>query len=304
MSITKDQIKDMAKSMGMDLCGVGGIDRFKTSPEGRHPCDVLPGCKSVIVIGARLLDGVVQANFRAAEDGRSDLKGIYGTYGYAMLPNFELTYSCYAIARFIESNADAVATPCSTGPMTNGFQLSLRHAAVAAGLGQFGFLGIVLTPQYGPRNRFGAILTTLELESDPMYDGSSLCDPEKCGICAKVCPTGAIPTPGTQAVEHVEIGGKSYDYAHVHFAKCRKALQAMTKELGGTGDYLTEKDPTMADLLEAERRMPIDTMGLQHINSWNCGRCLSYCPVGNWGTRFKKSGLSKGAATVYIEEKL
>jgi epoxyqueuosine reductase QueG len=277
------------------MCGVGSIDRFKTSPKGRHPCDVLPGCKSVIVVGARLLDGVVQANFRAFEDGRSDLKGIFGMYGYTIMPNFELAYVCYATARYIESNSDGIATPCSTGPMTNGAQISIRHAAVAAGLGQFGYMSIVLTPKYGPRNRFGVILTTLELEPDPMYDGPSLCDPEKCGICAKVCPTGAIRTPCTHELEHVEIGGKKYDYTLVHFAKCRKALQAMTKELGGRGDYLTEEEPTIEDLMAAEARMPADTIGLQHINSWNCGRCQTYCPAGNWGEHYKKTGLSRGA---------
>lgn len=304
MDVTKNGIKDLARSLGMDLCGVSGIDRLKTSPEGRHPYDVLPGCKSVIVVGVRLLDGVVQANFRAFEDGRSHLKGIYGTYGYTMLPNFELTYACYAVARFIETNSEAVATPCSTGPMTNGMQLSIRHAAVAAGLGQFGYMSIVLTPEFGPRNRFGVILTTLELEPDPMYNGPPLCIPEKCGICAKVCPTGAICAPDKEMPEHVEISGQAYSYTHVNFAKCRKALQAMTKDLGGKDDYLTETEPSLEDLLEAEKRMPADTMGLQHINSWNCGRCQTYCPAGNWGRRFMKTHLSKGPASVFVDEKL
>jgi len=299
----KYQIKDYAKSLGMGLCGIAGIDRFKTSQEGKHPCDILPDCKSVIVVGVPLLDGVVQANFRAFEDGRTDLKGLYGTYGYAMLPNFELAYACYAIARFIETNTDAIATPCSTGPMMNGIQISIRHAAVAAGLGQFGYMSIVLTPEYGSRIRFGVILTTLELPSDPMYDGPSLCAPDKCGICVKVCPTGALRAYGTHELEHVEIGGKKYDYTLVHLPKCRKALQAMTKELGGREDYLTDEEPTIEDLLAAEQRMPMDTIGLQHINSWNCGKCQTYCPAGNWGERFKKTGLSRGAGSVFVEEK-
>ncbi len=303
MSITKEQIKELAKSLGMGMCGVAGVDRFETSPEGRNPRDVLPGCKSVIVVGAPLLDGVIQSNFRAFEDGRRDLKGVYGTYGYALIPNFELTYVCYAVARYIERNSGNVAMPCSTGPMMNGVQISIRHAAVAAGLGQFGYMSIVLTPEYGPRVRFGVILTTLELEPDPMYDGPQLCEPAKCGICAKVCPTGAIREPGTHDLEHVEMGGKKFTYTHVHFPKCRKALQAMTKDLGGSGDYLTEPEPTMEDLAAAEARMPIETKGLQHISSWNCGKCQTYCPVGDWGGRYKKTGLSGGAQRAFVEDK-
>ena len=298
MSITKEQIKDAATSLGVDMCGIAGVEIFNSSPEGTHPCDILPGCKSVIVVGVRLLDGVVQANFRAFEDGRSNLKGIYGTYGYTMLPNFELTYVCYAVARHIERNSSAYATPCSTGPMTNGNQISIRHAAVAAGLGQFGHMSIVLTPDYGPRVRFGVVLTTLELPQDPMYNGPPLCNPEKCNVCAKVCPTGAISPYGAKEPEHVAIGDKTYDYPLVNRPKCLKALQAMTKELGGSGDYLLEAEPTMEDLVEAERRMPIDARGLQHITSWNCGRCQAYCPAGNWGERYKAKGLSKGAPSL------
>ena len=304
MNITKEQIKEYATSLGMEVCGIASIDRFNGAPEGTHPRDVLPGCKSVIVVAARLLDGVIQANFRAIEDGKTHLKGVYGTYGYAMLPNFELTYVCYAIARHIEKNAGEIAMPCSTGPMTNGMQISIRHAAVAAGLGEFGYMSIVLTPEHGPRVRFGVILTTLELEPDPMYDGPKLCNPEKCDICVKVCPTGAIKPHGTHELERVEIGGKVYEYTHVHFAKCRKALQAMTKALGGKDDYLPEAEPTTEDLYAAEERMPIDIMGLQHINSWHCGRCQTYCPAGNWGQRYKQTGLSQGPKLAFVEEKL
>ena len=301
MSTFKEQIKEHVKSLGMDVCGVASMDRFETSMEGYHPWEVLPGCKSVVMIGVHLLDGVIQANFRAFEDGRDDLKGIYGMYGYTFIPNFELTYACYSVARFIEAISGSVATPCSTGPMTNGLQISIRHAAVAAGLGELGYMGIVLTPEYGSRIRFAAILTRLELEPDPMYDGPRLCN--NCGICAKVCPTGALAAPGTKKLEKVEIGGKVYEYPLIHFAKCRKALQAMTKALGGQDDYLPEDDPTMADLEAGEARMPLDWVGLQHIPSWKCGRCQTYCPSGNWGEHYKKTGLSKGPSCVFIEDK-
>ena len=304
MSVTKEQIKEYAASLGMEACGVASVDRFNGAPEGTHPCDVLPGCKSVVVVAARLLDGAIQANFRAIEDGKTHLKAVYGTYGYTMLPNFELTYVCYAIARRIEKSSGEIAMPCSTGPMTNGIQVSIRHAAVAAGLGEFGYMSIVLTQEHGPRVRFGVILTTLELTPDPMYGGPALCNPEKCGICAKVCPTGAIRPHGTHELERVEMSGKAYQYTLVNFAKCRKALQAMTKALGGKDDYLPEAEPTTEDLFAAERRMPAEIVGLQHINTWHCGRCQTYCPAGNWAQRYKQTGLSQGPNRAFVEEKL
>lgn len=292
----KQAIKDTAFKSGMDLCGFASIDRFATSPQGRNPQDVLPGCKSVIVVGVRLLDGIVQANFRDFEDGRSDLKGLYGTYGYSILPNFELTYSCYAIAQLIERNTGKAATPTSTGPMTNGMQVSIRHAAVAAGLGEFAWMSIVLTPEFGPRNRFGVILTTLEIEPDPMYEGKKLCNPEKCGICTKICPTQALSKYGDEEKTRVvEMGGKRYEYCSVNMSKCHSALMSLTKELGGKEDFLTTDDPTPMDIYTAQIKAQQPDLGIQHTPSWHCGRCLSYCPVGNWGEKFKKTGFSKGA---------
>ncbi|MDR3311114.1 MAG: hypothetical protein LBS90_07185 [Oscillospiraceae bacterium] len=291
----KDSVKTLAKNLGMDLCGVSGLDRFATSPAGRHPTDILPGCKSVIVVGVRLLDGVVQANFRAFEDGRTDLKGLYGTYGYSMLPNFELTYACYAVAQHIERESGEVAVPCSTGPMTNGAQLSIRHAAVAAGLGEFGWLSIVLTPEFGARNRFGVILTTLELEPDPMYDGKKLCLGEKCGICAKVCPNGALGKIGESEPRVVDMGGHHYEYATVSIPRCHIVLMKMRKEFGGKEDYVSSNDPASEEIAAAMGDAQTIDEGLQRVGSHHCGRCLSYCPAARWGEKFKARGLTKGS---------
>lgn len=295
----KKLIKDTAAKYGIELCGIAGIDRFAESPAGRHPRDILPGCKSVIVIGKRILDGVVQANFRCYEDGREDLKGLWGTYGYAMLPNFELTYICYALANVIEHELGEIATPLSTGPMTNGTQISLRHSAVAAGLGEFGWMGIVLTPEYGARVRFGVILTTAELEPDPMYSGERLCKPEKCGICTKLCPTQALSKYGEdKSPKVVHIGGKTYEYCNVNMVRCLISEYAMTKALGGKENYVDSYDIGYSELIEAQKRMPISELGLQHTESWHCGKCQVYCPVGNWGEKYKKTGLSKGAGNI------
>ena len=51
--IHNEEIKNYLLQSGADLCGIAGIERFSDAPEGYHPTDVLPDCKSVIVIAKK-----------------------------------------------------------------------------------------------------------------------------------------------------------------------------------------------------------------------------------------------------------
>ncbi len=64
--------------------------------------------------------------------------------------------------------------------------------AIAAGIGQLGMNGQVLTPQSGSRNRMLLISTDapLELDAPVDYGIPGICS--RCGICARRCPAGAI----------------------------------------------------------------------------------------------------------------
>jgi epoxyqueuosine reductase len=294
MSI-EQSIKEHAHKIGMDLCGIAPISRFEGAPKGTNPTDFLPGCRSVISIGVRLADGVIQTIFRNFEDGKWMAQGVYGTYGYTIAPNFHLLYSVYDIARYVEANTGCAAMPTQVGPLQTGMSISQRHAAVAAGLGEFGWLSIVLTPQFGPRTRFGAILTTAELEPDPMYSGPRLCDPAKCNICTTVCPTGALSKYGEREARQVVYkdrdGDRVYNYCHVSMSRCRIAAQALMKKTGGREDYVTSLDASMQEIDAVETKVRPE--GLQTTPSWKCGKCLAYCPAGSWKEKFKDTGLSK-----------
>jgi epoxyqueuosine reductase len=278
----------------MDLCGIAPVSRFEGAPKGTHPCDFLPGFKSVVSVAVRLLDGTIQSIFRNFKDGNHIAQGIYGTYGYTIAPNFHLLYSVYDIAQYIERTTGSTATPTQVGPFATGMSISQRHAAVAAGLGEFGWLSIVLTPQFGPRNRFGAILTTAELEPDPMYSGPHLCNPEKCNICTTVCPTGALSKFGEKEARRVvykdKDGEKEYHYCHVNINRCRLAAEGLMKKTGGMQDLVDSLDASPEEIAEAEKKTRPE--GLQSTPTWKCGRCLAYCPAGNWKKKFKDTGLS------------
>lgn len=302
------QIKTYAlEKCGVDKVGIASIDRFNSSPEGFHPTDFLPGCKSVIVFAIRLPDGAVQSTFRAFEDQLYHVHGVYGAFGYVGAPNYRLLFSSYKISKMVERLTGETATPQTAGPTHGEKLMSMRHCAVAAGLGEFGWNSIVLTPEFGPRNRFGAVLTTAELPPDPLYHGPRLCNPAKCHVCEKMCPTGAIPPYKKGQERHCYMGDKDFIYSAINWTNCRMSCHGMRKELNQTGGDMFDmerRDAKMFELLPAMlhyEEYPNNNF-IQHSPTWKCGNCLTYCPVGSWKERFYDTGLSKIDITRYIDQ--
>jgi epoxyqueuosine reductase QueG len=63
-----------------------------------------------------------------------------------------------------------------------------------AGLGEFGRMGLLMTPALGPRVRLGVVTTDLPLESDGRQRDASVLDfCQICNKCAENCPVRAIP---------------------------------------------------------------------------------------------------------------
>lgn len=76
------------------------------------------------------------------------------------------------------------------------YSFSHRHAAVLAGLGRFGLSNLVLTPDYGPRMRFISVVTTAEIEPDPLIEKEICLYPKTgCRECIDKCPFGALTCP-------------------------------------------------------------------------------------------------------------
>jgi len=116
-------------------------------------------------------------------------------YGYPVM-NWDLSSVAGRVAKFLEAHGyKGLPFPppaCSTSSETGRTSLT-GMLAVAAGLGEFGWSGLLADPQFGPRQRLVSIVTDAALEPSPMYDGPSLCHPGSCKrACVKACPTGAM----------------------------------------------------------------------------------------------------------------
>jgi epoxyqueuosine reductase len=276
MSDLTAEMKNLVFSCDLDYVGVASVDRFKNARAlGWRPNDSLENCTSVISLGLRIGEGVRTVNQKAYAGLRHGIY-VYMVFGYNFL-NEMLNFAAFRISRLLEKKG-YVTVPIPAARLADSFMtrgsFSNRHVAVAVGLGEFGWNGLLVTPSEGPRVRLASILTEAELSCDPMYSGEKICDKEKCGICISVCPTNAISK--TESVT-IEIGSKAFEYAKMDKIRCRYGIDGLVKKALGRQDIQILENPTTEDYLKA----------LAQENPWQkmerqasmCGRCIIDCPL-------------------------
>lgn len=271
----KARIQRLAKESDIDLIGFSSVERFKGAPSGKRPTDLLGGAKTVISLGIGIRRGVREANVKAYGGLRSAIY-IYMVYGYDVL-NRLLNQCAFKITKLLEGEK-FIAVPIPASPPADYMRLmgvfSNRHAAVASGLGNFGWQSVLLTPQFGPRLRLTSIITNAEIETDPLFT-ETVCRGEKCRVCSKVCPVKAIPLDDEAKLE---IGGTHYRYAKIDKWRCRIAEQGHTRQTLGYTEYEGAGEVSEEVYLD---RLKEETLWqkLERKGSY-CGQCIIRCPVG------------------------
>ena len=310
MTVTQKIKNYILNDCRMDSVGIAPTSAFMHEPAWHDPEDILPGAKSVIVFTKRISRGAIQAAFRANEDKNFNAQAIYAAYGSNLVPNMNLFFMQFNIAQYIERNFGYTTTPIPSGPLHNVtslnkplpafvgskqtyFQVNPMHAAMAAGLGELGWNNQLITKENGPRQRIGLVITTLELEYDKPSEGRTLCDPEKCGICEKVCPTHAFCKG---EIDSFEVAGRTYETAHIDANACAVASLAFRKEFGmgrrAAIDQIMTDHPTDEEMAEAFAKKPMSHTTVEHYPIHFCNKCMLYCPIGGWQEKYGDTGLS------------
>jgi len=217
MNITTS-IKEYILSEGADLVGIAPVGRFEGAPVGHRPLDLLPTAKSVISFGMRLVDSVVdyqkyllEAESRIPQRTRPGflVANFYLELGHFVQDRELNLLACKAALELERQGFKSLPTPATqTGEelrLSNYFGFfSQRHAAVRAGLGEFGYNNIVLNPEFGPRVRYGSVITEAEFDYDPLLS-EKVCLRETCRKCLDACVGSAITLKKDVDLEQVFI---------------------------------------------------------------------------------------------------
>jgi len=228
------ELKAFARSAGVDLVGIANLARFDGTPPRNDPRFIAPDAQVLIGLGFRVLRGT----FRGVEQGTQYYQ--YGEMGVVHIDEVAAPLALRRVACFIEDHGWEAAMLRSIPNIRHGEDpgTNPEHSAVfkieyarptrpgqpppdvlpdfeqcawLCGLGEPGWGGFLLTPEFGPFQRFAFILTDAPLEPDPVRTEFSLCD--HCGKCVTACPGHALDPE--QMVTRPAGGATSRHWEHV-----------------------------------------------------------------------------------------
>ena len=186
----ENKIKTLVRDGGAATVGIASRERLSTVPPSGDPGYLLPSTRSIVSF-AIPLDRAVMREYFSKKD--------WASYGANQKEILQTLYGINdLLVRFLKEEgheALAVDGNCvyrsEAGPnditeLTEFVpDFSHQYAAVAAGLGRLGWSGNLLTPEYGASVLLGSVLTSAELQPDPLCEENP-CD--RCGYCTLVCP--------------------------------------------------------------------------------------------------------------------
>jgi epoxyqueuosine reductase len=201
----EERIKACARSLGFDPVGIAAATAAEThdtfrdwleqglagemrylerqSEARRHPESMLPGVRSIVVVGL---------NYKPPPEEHAEEAGLFGRVArYARGADYHDVM--WRQLDDLLAQVRVLAPGCTGRGVVDTAPLLERDFARRAGLGWFGKNTMLLNKHLGSYFFLGALLLDLDLQPDPPHE-SQHCG--TCTACLDACPTAAFPVPG------------------------------------------------------------------------------------------------------------
>lgn len=192
---TAEDMNRVLEEVEVDKIGIARLEDLKDTPLPEKVKKLLPGARSVIVLGMEIFPEVIKHLDSRAQVGKTALRDLYDRHMEVV--NGHLDWEAYKLVKELRRlGYKALSLPAGGAPGDDRFLegvISYKHVALAAGLGVTGWNSLLMTPEYGGRIRLACMVTNAPLEPSSPVDLEPPC-PE-CGACIKICPAGAIKKP-------------------------------------------------------------------------------------------------------------
>ncbi len=200
MSISRNSaatapLVEVMTKLDMDIFGAARLADVKETRLKEAAVRLLPGVKSVVVLGMELYPEILDLTSPGRTTGAPSMNDLYNNN--TDFVSSRLTKSAYDLARASRrlgmKSLPLPAAGCPTDARFLEAVFSYKHAGEAAGMGEIGWHSLLITPEFGPRLRLSCCLT--EAEFEPTTGEESLIDCKSCGLCIENCPSGALREP-------------------------------------------------------------------------------------------------------------
>lgn len=173
-------VKKFSQGLGVDLFGVADISRIRSDFSLPNP--LLAKLDKAISLGMRLSRGIL-------EEIQAHPTKLYFHHYRAV--NAFLDQTALRLANFIQDKG-FLALPVPASQIIDwqrqSGHLSHKKIGYLAGLGWIGRNNLLVNKTFGSQFRLVSILTDMPLKTDkPLKE-----DCGTCGLCVKICPSGAI----------------------------------------------------------------------------------------------------------------